>query len=693
MLIRAFKIDIRCSEKKFGFQETFNKGLNIIRGSNSSGKSTLVNCMLYSLGMEELVGGKNDGALQYAVRNRVEFEGETFLITESSVSIEIENREGEIATITRSIRSEHFNPKLARVVEGPALTRNYTGPITYKFIHDGYSAVSTDGFFKFLEEFLKLNLPEVYDSSGKRVKLYLQAVFAAFAVEQKRGWTDYIANIPFYSVKDARIKVVEFLLGTQVFEQQALRSELDFESEKLNSDWNNLHKKVSIEARELGLKLEGLSSKIDAELDPANIGVEKLVEGKKYKLTEIVASLHRRHADLEKKANGTPEDANKNAIADIEAKTREINHLTANYENALSNLAIHKATLANHSQIAKQAAEELAKNQVALKLKKYGAELGLDTANDSCPTCHQHIEDSLSSLNDPGSKMDIETNIRYLDSQAKMLSRQEAGIKIKIEESELSVKDYSSRLERARSLLAALRSDVTKGATVSRALLKQQLFVEVELEKIEKFNGKLDYFIEGFTALAASLKDNQKRRKGLGSEHYSSDDLFKIDLFFKLFRSNAGSFDYQSAPIKDIEFDRHTLLPYLAKIELREILDTSAEKKEKEQAPKDGDMAQNSSASDFVRLIWSYIIALYQASAHNLVKGNHPGIIIFDEPGQHSMATKSQLALFKMLSAESSLQAIVAASFDDSDAAFKESTSGVPFKYIRLGDKCISPID
>lgn len=692
MYIRAFKISIECGRESFGFYETFSRGLNIIRGSNSSGKSTIVNSLLYSLGMEELVGGKNEGALQYAVRNRIEYEGETHIITDSSVSIEIENQEGRVVTITRTIKSEQFNSKLARVVEGPVLTENHVGPTEYKFIHDGYSAVYQEGFFTFLERFLGLSLPEVYDSSGKKVKLYLQAVFAAFAVEQKRGWTDYIANIPFYSVRDARIKVVEFLLGTDVFEQQAIKAELDIESDRLNNEWNGLFKKASIEARDLGLKLEGLPPRIVSDLEAENIVAEKVVDGKSHHLSAFVASLRRKHEQLEKQNGSITDGTDKKVVENIESKTNEINGLAFNYENALSNLAIHKATLTNHTLIARQAADELAKNQVAQKLKKYGAELGLETARDSCPTCHQHIEDSLSGMNEIGSKMDIETNIRYLESQAKMLSRQESGIRLKIEEAELSVKDFGARLERARSILAALRDDATKGTTFSRAILKQQLFIDIELEKIGKFSLSLDGLIHDFSELSKGLKKNQERRNSLSAFHYSTEDLSKIDLFFKLFRSNAGAFDYQSAPIKDIEFDKHTLLPYLAKIELREIVDTPAEKKEKEAAPKDGDMAQNSSASDFVRLIWSYIIALYQTSAHPTVKGNHPGIIILDEPGQHSMATKSQLALFQMLSSEPGLQAIVAASFDDSDAAFKESTSGVEFKYIRLGDKCLGPL-
>ena len=55
------------------------------------------------------------------------------------------------------------------------------------------------------------------------------------------------------------------------------------------------------------------------------------------------------------------------------------------------------------------------------------------------------------------------------------------------------------------------------------------------------------------------------------------------------------------------------------------------------------------------------------------------------------MATKSQLALLQKLSAAKNLQSIVAASFDDSDAAYNEATHNVQFKLIYLGDKAIVP--
>lgn len=55
------------------------------------------------------------------------------------------------------------------------------------------------------------------------------------------------------------------------------------------------------------------------------------------------------------------------------------------------------------------------------------------------------------------------------------------------------------------------------------------------------------------------------------------------------------------------------------------------------------------------------------------------------------MATKSQLALLQQLSAQRGLQSIVAASFDDSEAAYLEATHNVEFNLIRLGDKAIVP--
>ena len=59
------------------------------------------------------------------------------------------------------------------------------------------------------------------------------------------------------------------------------------------------------------------------------------------------------------------------------------------------------------------------------------------------------------------------------------------------------------------------------------------------------------------------------------------------------------------------------------------------------------DMKFDSSASDNIRAIWSYTLALLQTSKKQI--GNHPGVLIFDEPTQHSVGAEDANAFLKVL--------------------------------------------
>jgi len=72
------------------------------------------------------------------------------------------------------------------------------------------------------------------------------------------------------------------------------------------------------------------------------------------------------------------------------------------------------------------------------------------------------------------------------------------------------------------------------------------------------------------------------------------------------FKGFAQNFGYKSAPTNDIEINEDTLFPYLSGIELREV---------------NTDIKSDSSASDFVRLIWAYILSMNSVS--NKFSGNH----------------------------------------------------------------------
>ena len=91
-----------------------------------------------------------------------------------------------------------------------------------------------------------------------------------------------------------------------------------------------------------------------------------------------------------------------------------------------------------------------------------------------------------------------------------------------------------------------------------------------------------------------------------------------------------------------------------------------------------------------MRLIWAYLLALYSASEE--LGGNHPGLVLLDEPGQHSMGVTSVNALLTNISKQRNIQSIVAASFDESDEVFDESVHGVNHHLIECGYKLLKPV-
>lgn len=78
------------------------------------------------------------------------------------------------------------------------------------------------------------------------------------------------------------------------------------------------------------------------------------------------------------------------------------------------------------------------------------------------------------------------------------------------------------------------------------------------------------------------------------------------------------------------------------------------------------DMKFDSSASDNIRAIWAYTIALMQTSIEK--KGNHPGVVIFDEPNQHSIISEDMEKFFNsLIELGNNVQIIVGITIKDSD--------------------------
>ena len=261
---------------------------------------------------------------------------------------------------------------------------------------------------------------------------------------------------------------------------------------------------------------------------------------------------------------------------------------------------------------------DIRNNNDAARLQKFGSEAtGEGISADICPVCKQHIQDNLLNLEDVSGFMSIEDNIRHLKEQKKMLeftlgSRKEFRDKLSREKEDLEV-----RLQTLRRLAHTLRSDLftSTDTEASEAIMLKRIEITNRIERLSKLKNDITDLMERLRGLSTKWNTYLDQKSKLPKKVISESDLEKIVLLKKKFIDNLKRYHYSSLSSFegiDISIDS-SLLPTI-----------------------DGfDMKFDSSASDGIRVIWAFTIALLQVSIEK--DGNHPGVIIFDEPAQQSI--------------------------------------------------------
>jgi hypothetical protein len=675
--IKNFEILLYTVAGDYGFKCEFDSGLNVIRGGNSSGKSTLINALIYSLGMEELIGGKGVKVLPYALKEYVEdIEKNKIKISSSYVMVEIENKLGEIITLKRTIVSENKDSKLVEIIQGAYLSKeNSSYRVIPTYLHDKGSAQGNNsGFFSYIEKFMALELPTVAGSNGGEVKLYLQTIFSALLIEQKRGWTDYIANTPYYAIRDVRTKIVEFILNLDIFDNERQRAKILSEITQIKKMWVEKRYELNFSAQRSSVIVSGIRESVVDDFDSQLVELNKISDDKEIQVYLYIGDLIDRIERIENKGTSLNDNSSGDLIHSYNRSKNELDKLISSLDNSNSDIRLAKSRLQEYKNTKTSIEEELKKNKTALKLKKFGAEQSLEIAKDCCPSCHQKIDDSLMLADTLIQPMSLEENIKYLDSQRKMVARYLNGLKRSIQKLDIQSTGLIEEIYDKRMFCLSLKKDLRAFNVISESEVRLKVQLEDKVSGLTNTVDSINESIEKLSIISIQYKKARKALAKIPTKQISNHDSKKLQELQSSFRDLAQIFGYKSAPTTDIEINP-TLFPYLSGIELREV---------------NTDIKSDSSASDFVRLIWAYLISIYSVS--NKYNGNHLGFIVFDEPAQHSMAVSSINSLFKALSKKDALQSIVGASFDESDRVFRESVDGVKHNLIIVGEKLLKPL-
>jgi len=623
--INRIKAISKTESGNFGFDYLLTDGLNLISSNiNTRGKSSAILAIYYCLGFEEIIGGRGKKTLTSVYKTVVEDDEQiTHTVLESEAWIEITNGV-DVVSIKRTAEMEGRNENLITVYHSNLDCIH--NPETYvedMYVHSANSTTSAKGFHAFLEKFIGLELPLVPSNDGTEYKLYMQLLFSVIFIEQKRGWADLFSAMPVLNIKDAKKRVLEYLLGLDTLNNEKKRAYLKLQEAEITQRWSLLTNEVIALCNREDCRIHGLPMKPcildDNFLD--KLSISTISNGST--IDDELAVLDKRRKELEFK---TPKviDNFEDLQTELEKTETAITNLENEQSQSRATLLQEKAACTRLERNLQAVDADLRNNKDAQKLKRMGSELGIESYSGRCPTCGQEIEDSLLPIQNCEHIMSIEENIRHLEAQKTMISFALDAHRKNVEVCETNLQSLSGRIFTLRRLAKTIRSDLfAVDESLSETIVYEKINLENRTQALTGLKEKIDIRVAEIQELSNDWGKHLAEKKALPKTNFTQGDKEKVDALEENFKNYLRCFNYQSVSSYDsIQISRENYLPISEGF----------------------DMKFDSSASDNIRAIWSYTLALLKTS--NEKNGNHPQIVIFDEPGQHSIVTNDMVSLF-----------------------------------------------
>ena len=630
------------NNKKFGFEYNFKSGLNILTGDNSSGKSTVLSCIYYCLGMEQLASYGNNDGLKECLKTTFKYNNQNFNVFESYAELHISNEKGENAVITRSIKSQYKeDPNLLSV-------QVQDGDPEDKFVHATGDTDHIDGFYSWLSNFSNISIPIFKDEDGKTQKiLYLQQIFASSFVEQTKGWSDFFAQIPVFSTKKAKQKIVEYTLGLSGLVEEFELDRLKQIEKEYKTVWSNTIETFQAITSYYNFLTPNLSETFSVEFAPKKIAKLDLTTRDTYgnykTLNSEIAELENRSKDL----------AFQNLLLSYHAGSAEITKKHADLSEKLSllNMELQKVE-------AEKVNEEIKLSNYVITVEHLNREIealeGINKLNklqsfhigavENCPVCNSSL------LTNPDlelkniDRIESSKSITFYKSEKSLYESYIKSSKNLTNRFEKTILYYQEKIAELKNELDILDRQLVEDSRIpSRTQISEEMRVKFELEKMLKINEQFKRFKFDLSEIAEKLAKIRARKEQL--KQNSEMDQQKIIDFRSQFVKYLDTFGYSKEILQRIyisQEESNKLFPVV------NVASLTAQP-----------IRLVSSASDFIRAQWAFYMTL-------LLKAKfHLGILILDEPGQHAIASADLQELLKEASKIKDRQILVAISKED----------------------------
>jgi len=625
--IDRLKIVAVTSERHYGADISFESGLNVLRADNSSGKSTLANAILYGLGLEGMLGPNWPRPLKYALYEKLtDDNGVEHAVQESYVLLEISNDRDECWTVRRQIHGE-LGTDLVQVWDGQAISAaqraRHRGDM---FVRTAGSARREAGFHTQLAKFIGWDLPEVVATDGGRRLLYLQLLFPFLFVEQGRGWSGVRENVPrFFRIRDADLRAVQFLLALEAGDRLGQREAIEASITSVRERWSRIAVEFRGTLRGHGVTSQGIPDRPAATWPPepapmllAHTGDQRVPAAEE--LTGLRARLRTlRERELPTAAAATPETQRE--LAALDQQHREV---AAARLQLTRDLAADEADLNRIDDRLAVLDADRKRHQDAKRIVGLGGSPATQLEEGRCPTCDQHWPHDLLG-GEIEAVMTFDDNIAVIEQEQRALRALRLGAAAAIDDTRTRLEALTAAGFELQSNIRAHREVLVQDSRApSASAVRERLLVEDRIERLSDLEAEMALVIQSLEPLAAEYRSLLDERRRLESGGLSQADRAKVSALERSLVDQLRAYDFRS--IGGVRLSRLSLLP-----------------------EREGfDLTYEASASDTIRLIWSYLLGLLEVARS--FDTNHPGLLILDEPGQQDVENASVRALMERAS-------------------------------------------
>jgi len=505
---------------------------------------------------------------------------------------------------------------------------------------------------------------------GTECPLYLETLFPMFFVEQKRGWSTVQGPLPtHFRIQDINRRVLEFVLNLDAGKVRRERAELNKRIGFLESDWNEKRRLLERGGVDL-VRFIGVPKTPTAEFShQADVSLEVFMGGEWLPLDVASKELQDEIEELNSVELVPTEEAEASTQKALEAAQLKYDELGAMFEVARTEFR----TVLEENRALKKRLEvldiDLKRHQDTKKLMALGSEVTDAVAFENCPTCHQHLNQELLPPSSSGA-MALDENVAFIKSQQLMYRSALAATEERLGELRLRGRSIEQEFKDAQGELRNLkRALVRPSSSLSRTTIERSVRLQARLGQWMELQERADGLVDELVSIAKEWAELSARLKRLRTgDDFTQDDKNKISRLQSLVQEHLKTFDFHSFPPSEITLARDNFRPQVLVFDK----DSGSEIEK--------DIGFEASASDGIRLKWSYYLSLLELNEH--YSTNHSGLVIFDEPGQQAADPVNLTSLFQESAKTRSKRHQILIATSEKELAIKQGLGDLPYNLI-----------